>query len=86
MPRPKVDDAVEKSLQSELSTHTTVHRAPNGRRSITHAWTKLMKAIAYHRYGGPEVLELVDLPKPVPQGNEVLIRIKTTSSSTSGPP
>ncbi len=41
-----------------------------------------MKAIAYHRYGGPEVLELVDLPKPVPQGNEVLIRIKATTVTT----
>src|SRR5690606_37789522 len=48
----------------------------------THAWTTSMKAIAYHRYGGPEVLELVDLPKPVPQGNEVLIRIKATTVTT----
>jgi NADPH:quinone reductase len=35
-----------------------------------------MKAIAIKEFGGPEVLELVDRPKPVPQSNEVLIRVK----------
>ena len=34
-----------------------------------------MKAIVIHRYGGPEVLELADLPAPHPQAGEVLVRI-----------
>jgi len=38
-----------------------------------------MKAIQYSRLGGPEVLEYVDVPNPVPNQNEVLIRVLATS-------
>ena len=34
-----------------------------------------MKAIQFSRFGGPDVLEVVDLPAPVPQPGEVLIRV-----------
>lgn len=37
-----------------------------------------MIAIQMHRTGGPEVLELVDLPIPVPGPGQVLIRIAAT--------
>ncbi len=53
-----------------------------------------MKAIRYARYGGPEVLELVELPDPVPADDEVMIRIHAAgvrlggclTSSTPRPP
>ncbi|MCA0029537.1 quinone oxidoreductase family protein [Mesorhizobium sp. B263B2A] len=35
-----------------------------------------MKAIQLSRFGGPDVLELVDLPAPVPQAGEVLVRVR----------
>ncbi|MEY2194792.1 zinc-binding alcohol dehydrogenase family protein [Neobacillus sp. BF23-41] len=35
-----------------------------------------MKAVRLTEYGGPEVLNLVDIEKPVPTGHEVLIEIK----------
>ncbi|WP_413309728.1 NADPH:quinone oxidoreductase family protein [Bacillus sp. 1P10SD] len=35
-----------------------------------------MKAVQLNEYGGPEVLNLVDIEKPVPKGHEVLIEIK----------
>lgn len=41
-----------------------------------------MKAIVYHRYGGPEVVVLADVPKPTPKGDEVLIRIFATTVTT----
>ncbi|HEY5223981.1 MAG TPA: alcohol dehydrogenase catalytic domain-containing protein [Microbacteriaceae bacterium] len=34
-----------------------------------------MKAIAYLRYGGPEVMELIEIAAPRPVTNEVLIRV-----------
>ena len=42
-----------------------------------------MKAHVCRRYGGPEVVALVDVPKPVPKANEVLIKILATTV-TSG--
>ncbi|BCG78801.1 quinone oxidoreductase family protein [Mesorhizobium sp. 113-3-3] len=35
-----------------------------------------MKAVQFSRFGGPEVLEVVDLPAPVPQAGEVLVRVR----------
>ena len=38
-----------------------------------------MKAITISRYGGPEVLTVNEIPKPVPLENEVLIKVKAAS-------
>lgn len=38
-----------------------------------------MKAIVFARYGSPNVLELRDVPKPVPGDGEVLVRVHATS-------
>jgi NADPH:quinone reductase-like Zn-dependent oxidoreductase len=42
-----------------------------------------MKAYVYRRYGGPEVVALADVEKPVPKVSEVLIKILATTV-TSG--
>jgi len=41
-----------------------------------------MKAVVYHRYGSPDVLELQEVPKPVPRNHEVLIRTRATTVSS----
>ena len=38
-----------------------------------------MKAYVCRRYGGPEVIELVDVATPTPKANEVLIKIYATT-------
>jgi len=37
--------------------------------------SKTMKAIRIHNYGGPEVLQYEDAPRPEPQAGEVLVRV-----------
>jgi NADPH:quinone reductase-like Zn-dependent oxidoreductase len=41
-----------------------------------------MKAAMYDRYGGPEVVAVRDMPKPVPKAGEVLIRVRATTVSS----
>jgi NADPH:quinone reductase-like Zn-dependent oxidoreductase len=41
--------------------------------------TTTMQAVVATQYGGPEVLQVKQLPKPTPQDDEVLIRIRATS-------
>lgn len=38
-----------------------------------------MRAIVYDRYGPPEVLRLLDVPRPVPKPSEVLIKIRAAA-------
>jgi NADPH:quinone reductase-like Zn-dependent oxidoreductase len=38
-----------------------------------------MRAIVYRNYGGPEVLELADVDKPVARAGEVVVRVCATS-------
>jgi len=42
-----------------------------------------MKAYVYRRYGGPEVIDLTELPKPVPKAGELLVRICASTVSSA---
>ena len=42
-----------------------------------------MRAVVCTDYGPPEVLQLRDVPKPVPKNNEVLVRIRATTVSAA---
>jgi|SRR6516162_2793763 len=37
--------------------------------------SSMLKIVRFHRSGGPEVLQLEDLPAPVPQAGEVRIKV-----------
>ena len=40
-----------------------------------------MRAWTQKRYGGPEVLEIAELPRPVPKDDEVLVRVEASTVS-----
>ena len=42
-----------------------------------------MKAVVYSRYGAPEVLRVVDVDKPVPEGDRVLVKVHAVSLNRS---
>lgn len=42
-----------------------------------------MKAVICEAYGSPDVLQIHDVPKPVPKENEVLVKIRTTTVSVA---
>jgi NADPH:quinone reductase-like Zn-dependent oxidoreductase len=42
-----------------------------------------VKAVRFDRYGPPEVLRLADVERPVPEDDEVLVRVHATTTSRS---
>ncbi len=40
-----------------------------------------MRAAVYRRFGGPEVVQVEEVPKPVPKAGEVLIRVRAATVS-----
>ena len=42
-----------------------------------------MKAVLFHRHGGPEVLEYADFPTPEPKAGEALVQLKAASLNRS---
>jgi NADPH:quinone reductase-like Zn-dependent oxidoreductase len=38
-----------------------------------------MRAVGFSRHGGPEVLELIELPMPIPKASEVRLRVKAVA-------
>jgi NADPH:quinone reductase-like Zn-dependent oxidoreductase len=62
-----------------MSTSTR-SSAPN---RITVAQPSSMKAAVYHRFGGPEVVQIEDVVRPEPAAGEILIGVRATTVSAA---
>src|SRR4029077_16698673 len=51
------------------------HTGTTSEKKSARARSQTMKAIRIHNYGGPEVLQHEDAPRPQPQAGEVLVRV-----------
>lgn len=49
------------------------------RRHVSSIANRSMKAVVITRYGGVEVLELREVPRPQPGANEILVRVRSTA-------
>src|SRR6266576_1825153 len=52
------------------------HTGATSEKRSASAISQTMKDIRIHKYGGPEVLQYEDAPRPKPQSGEVLVRVK----------
>src|SRR6267142_1557814 len=52
------------------------HTGATSQKRSASAISQTMKAIRIHKYGGPEVLQYEDAPRPKPRAGEVLVRVK----------
>lgn len=45
--------------------------------------TNKMKAVVYTKYGSPDVLQFIDVAKPVPRNNEILVKVVAASANAA---
>src|SRR5438067_11181407 len=58
---------------TQTKTHTNEKETKRNKEDIH------MRAIVYHTYGSPDVLKLEEVQKPVPQDDEVLVKVHAAS-------
>src|SRR3954452_13716745 len=76
-PPPTVPQPKRATLTDFLEVRISVEGGANIALRRTNRYLRAnVRAIVLHRVGGPEQLELAELPPPEPQAGEVLVRVK----------
>jgi NADPH:quinone reductase-like Zn-dependent oxidoreductase len=74
---------LRKFTKAQAKFNALLFRAANWESSRTafslSCYQKNMKAILFHKHGGPEVLEYADFPAPEPKEGEALIRLRAAA-------
>jgi len=64
------------SAQVQIGDGRTDHHASGSGGFLT-------KAIVYSQYGSPDVLEITDISKPIPNERQVLVRVVASAVNTA---
>ena len=68
---------VKSSTVGRLNRPDSKDRRPPHFGAARHRYVfRIMKAVRIHSFGGPEVLEIEDAPRPEPREGEILIRVR----------
>jgi NADPH:quinone reductase-like Zn-dependent oxidoreductase len=70
---------MESSEGSNEGRDTAVRTGLEAETKLVTDKENFMKAIVYHRYGSPDVIELEEIDTPVPEDNQVLVRAHAAS-------
>ena len=79
MPSTTADDPGAGALCDRFIARERTSRAIHGSGALVDQSVKIMKAVRFDKYGGIDVLQVIDVSVPEPAQGEVLVEVKAAS-------